>query len=154
MTPREFHITVNEKPVPWPARDHRATGAEIKAAAIAAGVEIGEDYLLNMETRRGSFTLVEDDETVKVAHDSNFVAVEPDFHIIVNRQKVPWPKSDRKATGAEIKAAAIAAGVEIHPDFLLSVEKRKGVFKPVQDDEIVKLDDCKVFRAVGADDNS
>lgn len=154
MSKPEFQITVNEKLVPWPARDHKATGAEIKAAAIAAGVEIEPDFILNMETRKGTFTLIDDGETVKVGHGALFVAVEPDFHILVNKQKVAWPKADRKATGAEIKAAAIAAGVEIHADFLLSVENRLGVFKPVCDDEIVKLEDCKVFRAVGADDNS
>ena len=149
-----FNITVNNHEVPWPAADHTATGAEIKAAAIAAGVKIDPDFLLSMETRKGTFTLIDDDETVKVKHTSLFVAVEPDFNIIVNKQKVAWPKQDRKATGAEIKAAAIAAGVDIKPDFLLSAKNHKGVFKRVNDDEIVKLEDCKEFRAVGADDNS
>ena len=154
MSTPEFHITVNEKQVPWPSQGRKATGSEIKAAAIAAGVDIEADFILNMETRKGTFTLIDDDEPVRITRGSLFVAVEPDFQIILNGTKVDWPKSDRKATGAEIKAAAIAAGVEIHADFLLSAKTRKGVFKPVHDDEIVKLEDCKVFRAVGADDNS
>lgn len=149
-----FSITVNDHTVPWVHNGRRAFGAEIKAAAIAAGIDIAPDFLLSMETRRGTFTQIDDDEMLKVTHSAVFVAVTPNFRILVNNNPVQWPKRDRRATGLEIKAAAIAAGVEIELDFLLSVKNRRGIFDPVGDDEVVKLDDCETFRAVGSDDNS
>lgn len=154
MSDFPLSITVNDHTVSWPVGIRRATGEGIKGAAIAAGVDIAPDFLLSMETRRGTFTPVDDEEVVKIAHSAVFVAVTPNFKIIVNNKPVPWPKRDRKATGVEVKRAAVSAGVEIHLDFLLSVKNRKGVFEPVSDDEIVKLDDCETFRAVGPDDNS
>ena len=154
MSKPEFNFTVNDHDVPWPGSDHKATGGEVKGAAIAAGVPIEQDYLLNMETKRGTFTAVDDGEEVRISSTSVFVAVEPDFNITVNNKSVPWPKQDRRATGLEVKAAAIAAGVEIQLDFLLSAKNRRGIFDPVLDDEVVRLQDNKVFRAVGPDDNS
>jgi hypothetical protein len=74
--PRTFEITVNNRPVPMV--DHRVTGLEIKKAAIAAGVEIEEDFQLLMERRNGELEVIDNDETVTINKMSRFRAVAPD----------------------------------------------------------------------------
>ncbi|MCZ7570769.1 MAG: multiubiquitin domain-containing protein [Ardenticatenaceae bacterium] len=72
--------------------------------------------------------------------------------ITINGRSVTMP--DHKATGAEIKAAAIAQGVPIQPDFSLFEVKGQGQLKPVGDADTVTLHDKSEFRAVAPDDNS
>lgn len=71
--------------------------------------------------------------------------------ITVNGTKVDVP---RRVTGAEIKQAAIAAGVPIQPDFVLSVELGGGRTKIIQNDETVQVHEGERFVAVAPDDNS
>jgi hypothetical protein len=73
--------------------------------------------------------------------------------IIVNEKyKVRLPK--HIITGMEIKQAAIAQGVPIQPDFVLTLERADGREKQIGDDErIVTLDGMR-FTAIGGDDNS
>src|SRR5262245_23577111 len=75
-----------------------------------------------------------------------------DIEIEVNRQ--PVTLHERKATGAEIKQAAIAQGVSIQPDFALFEVHGQGNLKPVGDTETVTLHKGQRFRAVAPDDNS
>jgi hypothetical protein len=70
----------------------------------------------------------------------------------VNNQAVTFEV--HKANGAEIKATAIAQGVQIQPDFVLSELVGQGQYKPVRDDEEVTLHPHQAFRAVAPDDNS
>lgn len=72
--------------------------------------------------------------------------------VSVNRQPVTF--SAHKATGAEIKATAIAQGVAIQVDFALFRENPGGPLKPVADDELVRLHEGEAFRATAPDDNS
>jgi len=72
--------------------------------------------------------------------------------VLVNNQPVVFHK--KKDTGAEIKAAAIAQGVQIQSDFALFEVKGPGHLKPVGDDEAVTLHERESFRAVAPDDNS
>jgi hypothetical protein len=72
--------------------------------------------------------------------------------ILVNDQKVVV--DDDEATGAEIKAAAIAAGVPIEPDFVLSEVLPNGKQKVVRDDKKIHLKDGDEFWAIPGDDNS
>ncbi|GAB3795037.1 hypothetical protein GCM10028798_03090 [Humibacter antri] len=58
-----------------------------------------------------------------------------------------------KQTGLEIKNIAIAQGVPIKPDFLLSHKVGKK-YKPVADNEQVHVKDDDEFLAVDGDDNS
>lgn len=69
----------------------------------------------------------------------------------VNGQQVEMPKGE--ASGAEIKQAAIAAGVTIEPDFSLLLSGKDGL-EPVRDDETIKLKKGMEFRAVAPDDVS
>ena len=72
--------------------------------------------------------------------------------IVVNFNPVTMPT--RRATGLEIKQAAIAQGVNIKADFLLFRDEGNGRRDPVRDDVPVALHDGEKFEAVDGDDNS
>ena len=59
-----------------------------------------------------------------------------------------------KATGLQIKHAAISAHVPIQPDFVLSVELGHGRTRIVTDGETIALHEGESFVAVAPDDNS
>lgn len=71
--------------------------------------------------------------------------------VTVNRRRVAL--RDHEQTGASIKQAAIAQGVPIQLDFLLS-RKHGRKFRPIADDELIHVDSQDEFRAVDGDDNS
>ena len=107
--------------------------------------------------------IVEDIETVIVEetqdahgagdhdHDHDHPKPEKTYVIQVNTQNVTMQQP--KATGAEIKAAAIAQGVAIEPEFVLSV-KHGDRYDIVGDDDEVTLHKGLDFIATAADDNS
>ncbi len=70
-------IIVNDTAVTVP--DNRVSGAQIKEAAIAAGVPITSAFVLFIETARGR-ELVRDDEVVKVNKNSVFEAITDDVN--------------------------------------------------------------------------
>lgn len=72
--------------------------------------------------------------------------------ITVNFKPVTLPT--RRATGLEIKQAAIAQGVNIQLDFVLFRDKGHGRRDPIRDDETVELHRGDKFEAVPGDDNS
>ncbi len=74
------------------------------------------------------------------------------FRVTVNDHDVVL--TERRPTGAEIKAAAIAAGVPIQPDWVLSEVLPNGKQKIVPDDKQVSVKDGDAFWAVPGDDNS
>jgi len=69
-------ITVNGKSVM--VDGPRITGAEIKAAAIAQGVQIESDFVLSEELANGEMQVIGNNDTVTVNKNSSFVAVAPD----------------------------------------------------------------------------
>jgi len=75
--------------------------------------------------------------------------------IVVNTKPVDLMKEPGKpeATGAEIKAAAIAQGVNIRADFPL-FEVHGNRLKPIGDNETIGIHPNQQFRAVTPDDNS
>lgn len=64
--------------------------------------------------------------------------------------EVPAPK----ATGLEIKQAAIAAGLPVQLDFVLSQERPNGDTKIVGNEDEVVVNKTSKFVLVPADDNS
>jgi hypothetical protein len=79
----------------------------------------------------------------------------PDHRLVtvtVNNKpvKVPGPK----ATGLEIKQAAIAQGVEIELDFQLALIKPNGMREIIGDDDEVTVNKNSMFVATATDDNS
>jgi hypothetical protein len=69
-------ITVNEKPVE--IEGPKATGLEIKQAAIAQGVKIELSFVLSEELPNRKTKIVGDTDVVTVTKHSRFVAVAPD----------------------------------------------------------------------------
>jgi len=59
-----------------------------------------------------------------------------------------------RVTGLEIKEAAIAAGLPIGLDFLLTEEEANGRAKVIGDTDIVTVEKNSRFDAVSGDDNS
>lgn len=74
------------------------------------------------------------------------------FSIKVNDQAVNL--IEHHLTGADIKAAAVTAGVPIQPDFVLSQVLPNGKQKVVPDDKKVHVDEGDEFWAIPGDDNS
>jgi hypothetical protein len=94
-------------------------------------------------------------ELVRIANGDRFFTKplpKRRIHITVNRQ---WSVTidGARQTGASIKEAAIAYGVPIQLDFLLS-RKDGSKFEPVGDQEHIHVHDGDEFRALDGDDNS
>jgi len=80
------------------------------------------------------------------------MGTEKQIEILVNEQ--PVRMDDRIATGAQIKAAAIAQGVVIQQTFALQEELPNGTSKTIGDNDEVRLHPHLKFTAIAADDNS
>lgn len=79
MPPVQVHtvtITVNERPVA--IEGPRVTGLQIKQAAIAAGLQIGLDFMLTEELANGRSRVIGDTDEVTVNKNSRFDAVAGD----------------------------------------------------------------------------
>lgn len=72
--------------------------------------------------------------------------------VLVNEKRVRLTGAIQ--TGHSIKAAAIAQGVPIQLDFILSIELGGGATKLVRDDEKVRVKEGERFLAIANDDNS
>jgi hypothetical protein len=98
---------------------------------------------------------IEPGELVPIADGDRFFTKplsRREIRVTVNRQ---WSVAVHGArqTGLSVKEAAIAQGVPIQMDFLLS-RKHGPKFQPVGDDEHIRIHDGDEFRAVDGDDNS
>jgi hypothetical protein len=74
------------------------------------------------------------------------------IEITVNKR--PVEVEEKRLTGLEIKQAAIAQGVQIQLDFVLSEHLEHGRTKIVGDADEVKVNTRSKFTAVAGDDNS
>jgi len=72
--------------------------------------------------------------------------------ILVNEKSVTL--DDAKQTGMSIKRAAIAQGVQIQPDFVLSIERGGGKTELIGDDQPIRVHKGERFLAIPNDDNS
>ena len=87
--------------------------------------------------------------------DATRVVDETDAHearVTVNGQFVML--ASRKVTGLQIKDAAIAAGVPIQLDFVLSEVRPSGEQKIIPDDREITVKTGDEFWAIPGDDNS
>lgn len=69
-------VTVNERSVKLP--DRTATGLEIKQAAIAQGVPIQLDFVLQQELPNGQHKVIGDQDVVKLHPHDRFTAIADD----------------------------------------------------------------------------
>ena len=104
-------------------RQQSATGRQIKENAIKQDVHIHLEDQLWEELGDGAVKAVADDEEVSLRHHHHFTATPHESHpkihtISVN--EMPVKIKGHSATGAEIKAAAIAQGVLIKQELRAS----------------------------------
>jgi hypothetical protein len=146
-------VSVNEHPVKL--LGHKTTGAEIKTAAIEQGVAMHLNFVLEEHLPDGTRLVISDNEHVQLREDMRFTAHEDENHIIVvSVNEQPVELRGHTATGGEIKAAAIAQGVLIKPNFVLQEELPNGTSKIVGDNDKVHLREHLRFTAIAPDDNS
>jgi len=145
-------VSVNEHPVKL--LGHTETGAQIKTAAIEQGVQIHLNFVLVEDLPDGEHRIVEDDDTVQLREGLRFTAHAKDHTLTVSVNEQPVKLKGHKATGAEIKAAAIAQGVLIQPNFVLQEELPNGTSRIIGDDDTVHLREHLRFTAIAPDDNS
>lgn len=69
-------IHVNDKPVEVPAP--KASGLEIKQAAVTAGLPVQLDFVLSEERANGDTEIIGDGDQVTVTKKSKFIALAPD----------------------------------------------------------------------------
>ncbi len=69
-------VSVNEQPVKL--HGHSATGMEIKLAAIAQGVQIQANFVLQEELPNGTSKIIGDNDRVHLREDLRFTAIAPD----------------------------------------------------------------------------
>jgi hypothetical protein len=133
---------------------HQETGKEIKTAAIEQGVSIQLDFVLEEILADGSHRRVRDDEKVPLKDGLRFTAHAKKHVVTVTVNEQPVTLEGHKATGAQIKAAAIAQGVHIQPNFVLQEELPNGTSRIVGDNDEVHLREHLRFTAIAPDDNS
>ena len=75
-----------------------------------------------------------------------------DVEILVNERKVRLPGP--RATGLQIKQAAVSQGVPIQIDFVLSEEIGDRKSRVIGDNDEIAISDRSRFIAVAPDDNS
>ena len=69
-------VTINEQPVEL--NGEKATGSQIKAAAIAQGVHIQQNFVLQEELPNGTSKIVGDNDEVHLREHLRFTAIAPD----------------------------------------------------------------------------
>jgi hypothetical protein len=75
-----------------------------------------------------------------------------DIHVTVNGR--PVELHEKRLTGLQIKAAAIAQHVAIEPSFILQEELPNGHNRIVGDTDVIEVRDHERFTAIPNDDNS
>lgn len=150
--PPLVNVLVNEKAVKLLGRTE--TGRQIKTAAIEQGVPIELHFVLEEELSDGTRRVVEDHDKVSLHEHQRFVAHEKQHSVTVSVNEQPVRLEGRTATGAEIKAAAIAQGVHIQQNFVLQEELPNGTSRIVGDSDVVHLREHLRFTAIAPDDNS
>lgn len=98
---------------------------------------------------------IKEGEIVHIADGDRFFTKalpKKELRVIVNRKHTVTLHGARQ-TGLSVKEAAIAQGVPIQLDFLVS-RKTGAKFEPIGDDEQIRVHNDDEFRAVDGDDNS
>jgi hypothetical protein len=145
-------VSVNDRPVKL--LGHSATGRDIKTAAIEQGVPIHLDFALDEVLADGSHRAISDDEKVQLHEGLRFIAHAKKHIVTVMVNEQPVKLEGHEATGAQIKAAAIAQGVHIQPNFVLQEELPNGTSRIIGDNDVVHLREHLRFTAIAPDDNS
>jgi hypothetical protein len=153
-TPHQGLVTILVNDNPVKILGHSATGREIKVAAIEQGVAIELGFELLEHLGEGETRVVADHERVQLHEHLKFTAHAHHREIVVTVNEQPVKMEGHRATGAQIKTAAIAQGVHIQPNFVLQEELPNGTSKLIGDQDVVHLREHLRFTAIAPDDNS
>jgi Multiubiquitin len=94
-------------------------------------------------------------ETAPPAHDDPQHDHDHRGEVVVTVNRKPVTLLSHRVTGLQIKRAAIAQGVEIQEDFLLTLEAFHGhPARSVADDELITVTKHSTFTANDGDDDS
>jgi hypothetical protein len=151
---REHVVTVSVNGLSVKLLGHSETGKEIKTAAIEQGVPIHLDFVLEEDFPDGGHREITDHEEARIDEGLRFTAHAKKHIVTVSVNEQPVKLEGHRATGAEIKAAAIAQGVHIQPNFVLQEELPNGTSRIVGDNDEVHLREHLRFTAIAPDDNS
>jgi hypothetical protein len=115
-----------------------------------------ESVIVLLEREDAPDEEIEDEQTVDLSgaglEKFRIRPVEKLVEIFVNEKPVKIERGEH--TGLEIKQAAIAQGVHIQLDFVLSLEKRQGETQIIGDTDPVKVKKGQKYVAIADDDNS
>ena len=128
---------------------------DVVEAARGEGLSVAADHsdaVVLLENSDQEHDLDRSLEELGVGHHHRVRCHRRRIHVSVN--KLPVVLHLRKATGAQIKQAAIDQKVSIKMDFTLFLVKSVTQLTPVGDEETVVLRDHEQFRATAPDDNS
>lgn len=150
FTDRPRTIYINK--APYEVRNAALTEAQLRALPTPP---VPDDYGIWKDIPDDLDDPIKVGEIVRIANGDRFFTKplpKRHIHITVNRQ---WSVTidGARQTGASIKEVAIAQGVPIQLDFLLS-RKDGSKFEPVGDEEHIHVHDGDEFRALDGDDNS
>ena len=137
--------------VPYEVRTAALTEAQLRALPTPP---VPHDYGIWKDIPDDLDDPIKLGELVTIANGDRFFTKplpQRQIHVTVNRR--PIIIQGARQTGTLIKEAAIAQGVQIQVDFILS-RKVSSKFKPVGDDEHIRVHDGDEFRANDGDDNS
>lgn len=77
---KEHPITIHVNNKPVEVMGPKATGYEIKEAAVNAGLTVKLDFVLSEEHHDGNLTRVGDTDVITVNPQSKFIMVSPDHN--------------------------------------------------------------------------
>jgi hypothetical protein len=149
FTDRARTIFIDKKP--YEVRSAVLTQAELRSVTtppVPSNYDIWKDVPDDLDDP------IETGEIVGIVPGDRFFTKKSPQHeivVTVNRKTVIFDEEEQ--TGASIKAAAINQNVLIKPDFLLS-RKVGPKYKPVDDDDFIRIRSEDEFRANDGDDNS
>jgi hypothetical protein len=151
-------VTLHVNDMPVTIHGPKATGEQIKIAAIEQTVRIEPSYFLWEELPDGAVRKVHDNDEVDSAEHKRFIATPHEHHdrheVTVTVNEMPVKLRGHTATGMAIKQAAIEQRVLIQPNFILQEELPNGTSRVIGDNDVVHLREHLRFTAIAPDDNS
>jgi hypothetical protein len=147
---RSFRIDIAGRRQEWPCG--LISGATLKKL----GEQDADQVDVFLERQDQPDELIEDDQLVDLSGREverfHFKPREREVEIFVNRKPVRMTRGEH--TGSEIKQAAIDAGINIKPDFVLSLILGPGETRIIGDNDPVLVKKGQRYTAVADDDNS
>lgn len=79
-TGKEHAVTIHVNNKPVEVMGPKATGSEIKSAAVNAGLSVKQDFVLSQEHENDNLTRIGDNDVITVNPQGRFLMVSPDHN--------------------------------------------------------------------------